>query len=254
MRQHEELRSSTVLGQLACGRRSEKWTCSAGQMASTLVAIVLVILCVVSDVTAQSSSLLRQDLPVTGKGPLLLDQASWMYQQLPPAQEIREQDIVTIRVDIKSQMFSDGEVERRKNALYDLRLTDWITLDGLKQIKPARMEDGDPRIRGQLDQQYRAQAEMETRESLKFDIAAKVVDIRPNGDLVLEAHQLIRINEEQWDYALTGVCSRQAIGPGFVVLSKDVAELQISKRERGVVNDGYRRGWFTRWLDTLHAF
>ena len=42
--------------------------------------------------------------------------------------------------------------------------------------------------------------------------------------------------------------------PTNTVLSENVAELSIHKREAGHVRDGYRRGWFTRWLDMLQPF
>ena len=96
--------------------------------------------------------------------------------------------------------------------------------------------------------------ELETAELLKFQIAAEVVDIRPNGNLVIEAHQQIINNEEAWDYSLSGICRRQDIQPGNVVLSNNIYDLKVNKRERGMVRDSYRRGWFLRWFDEFHWF
>jgi flagellar L-ring protein precursor FlgH len=42
--------------------------------------------------------------------------------------------------------------------------------------------------------------------------------------------------------------------PGSVILSKDVAELNIDKSELGIIRDGYRRGFVTRFLDTFSPF
>ena len=74
---------------------------------------------------------------------------------------------------------------------------------------------------------------------MTFRIAAAVVDIRPNGNLVIEARREIRNNEEVWMQSLTGVVRRQSIGPDRTVRSDEVAELRIDKRERGFVNDSY---------------
>ena len=92
-------------------------------------------------------------------------------------------------------------------------LADWLAFDG-KDIFPAPQEQGDPRISGSLQSQYRTESEMELRDALTFRIAAAVVDIRPNGNLVIEARREIRINEEVWVQSLTGVVRRQSIGPG----------------------------------------
>lgn len=199
-----------------------------------------------------------EPLPLAGEmsriQPLTLHDASWTFSPPPPPQEIRLHDIVSIRVDELARMQSEGDVQQRKNTLYDAILKDWIMLDGLRWVKPAPQSDGDPRVNGQLNQLYRAQAELETRESLAFNIAAEVVDIRPNGNLVLEANKTVHVNDETWEYSLSGLCRKEDIGPGNLIQSRNILHLDIGKRERGHVRDGYRRGWFQRWFDRLHPF
>ncbi len=202
---------------------------------------------------AQESSLFRQP-PATPQQRLELSDASMFYYQLPPPRQIVKHDLVTIRVDKKAVMSAEGEMQRRKNGVYDAVLADWIALKSLLEIKPAPQTDGDPRINGQLNQLYRAEGEMESREALAFDITAEVVDIRPNGLLVLEAHDTFRNNNEVWEYSLSGVCRPEDIDPGNTILSKHIAHLHVWKRERGHVRDSYRRGWVVRWLDVFNPF
>jgi flagellar L-ring protein FlgH len=179
---------------------------------------------------------------------------SWYEVPLPPPKEIKVHDIVTIRVDLGAQVISESEMQRRKNATYDALLNNWVVLNGLKSVKPAPQSDGDQRVQGNLNQLYRATGELETVESLKFEIAAKVAAILPNGNLVLEAHRQVINNDEVWMHSLTGVCRREDIGPGNMILSEDIADLEISKREHGHVRDSYKRGWFTLWLDRFNPF
>lgn len=202
----------------------------------------------------QNSSLYHQDLPV-GRRPFpTLENSSWTLTPALPPREIRVHDIISIRVDEASRMLAEGEVERRKNLLYNGVLLDWIRFTNGLDLKKAPQNDGDPRVKAQLDQLYRADSELETRESLVFNIAAHVADIQPNGNLVLEAHRQIRNNKEVWEYSLTGICRKEDLGPGNVVLSRDIADLQIHKREMGHVRDGYRRGWFLYILDQINPF
>jgi flagellar L-ring protein precursor FlgH len=95
---------------------------------------------------------------------------------------------------------------------------------------------------------------METRDSLTFRIGAHIVDIQPNGNLVIEARRHIRIDEELWEQSLTGVVRRQSIGPDRTVRSDEIADLWVDKRKQGFVKDGYTRGWFTRWYDKWKPF
>lgn len=178
------------------------------------------------------------------------------FYEIPvlPPKEIKVNDIITIRVDLGTRVSSEGEVQRRKTGRYDAVLNDWLVLTGLRKVKVAPQTDGDPRVQASTNQQYRATAELETSESMKFEIAATISHILPNGNIVLEAHREIENNNEVWLHSLTGTCRREDIGPGNLILSKDIASLRISKKELGTVRDGYKRGWVTRFMDRFNPF
>jgi flagellar L-ring protein precursor FlgH len=209
-----------------------------------------------SAIHAQDASLVSAPPAPQQAGRLTLENSSFMHRKLPPEAEQRElqiNDIVTVLVDYRSSMISEGDAEARRTASLNAVLADWLRFDG-KDIFPATQERGDPRINGSLSSQFRAESEMELRDALTFRIAAAVVDIRPNGNLVIEARREIQINEEVWLQSLTGVVRRQSIGPDRTVRSDEVAELRIKKQERGFINDSYSRGWFTRWYDKWKPF
>jgi len=175
---------------------------------------------------------------------------------LPPEARPRElevNDIVTVIVDFKSKFLSEGDAESRKTASLTAILADWIKLDG-GSLKPATQADGDPTVSGTLNSQFRAQSDVELNDSLTFKIAAEIVDIRPNGNLVIEAHQTIRNNEERWRISLTGVVRREAIQADRTVNSDSIYDLDIDKEELGQVRDGYARGWLGRIYDRYKPF
>lgn len=184
---------------------------------------------------------------------LTLGNTSWSYQKLPPPRELQLHDLVTVIVNEKSRTYSQGDLQRRRNANLDATLKDWIRLEGLS-IKPDAQSEGDPRIQGQLTSQVRAQNLMEARDNLQFTIAATVVDIRPNGNIVLEAHRRIDNNEERWEYFLTGIVRREDILPNNTIQSEDIADLQIQKLESGQIRDGYKRSWLMRLMDRFAPF
>jgi len=179
--------------------------------------------------------------------------ASWTYMPPPPRRTFRLQEIVTIRVDELARVMAQGRAESRRNMFYDALLRDWVTLTEGK-LRPAQQASGDPRINGQSNQQFRADASFDSRESLAFSIAARVVDIQPNGNLVLEANKTMWINDNQFETSLTGICRAQDIAPDNVVLSRDLVDLSIRKNEKGQLRDSYKRGWLTRWIGELNPF
>ncbi len=204
-------------------------------------------------VVAQSSSLYRRTISDTDRAPVRLEN-TYGYIPVPPPRELRKHDIVTVRVDEVQRMKSTGEVSARRNALYDAILKDWPFLLGLKAIKPSPQTLGDQRVNGQLNSIYRSEGELETNELITFNISAEIVDIRPNGNIVLEAHKNVRINNEVWSVSLTGECRPQDISPDNVVLSRHIANLEVKKFERGNVRESYRRGWFTKLFHLFQPF
>jgi flagellar L-ring protein precursor FlgH len=184
---------------------------------------------------------------------LMLPETSFTYQKIDPAKQIQLHDIITVIVNETSQVISEGEIQRRNRLGLDARLLDWLRFDGLA-IKPAPQLDGDPRIRGQLNAQIQNQMELETRDGMKFRIAAEVVDIRPNGRLVIEGRRFIENNNEIWEQAISGEVNPNDVLPNNTVLSEKIYDIKITKREEGHVRDGYRRGWFLKAMDKYKPF
>ncbi len=186
--------------------------------------------------------------------PLTLADASWTYQQvLEPKQLIKLNDLLTVVVREKSRMSTEGQVDRRKKAEGALALNDWIALDGFSVV-PAPQTNGDPKASGVVDNKYRAQANLQERDMLEFNIACVVADIRPNGTMIVEGHRKIQVNEEEWEYSLSGIVRPEDIMPNNTVQSEKIADLRILKRQAGHGRDGVRRGWLLKWLDTYQPF
>jgi flagellar L-ring protein precursor FlgH len=206
---------------------------------------------------AQDASLLL--VPPMGpkqKAGLLLENSSFMYRKLPPESEQRElqlNDIITVLVDYKSALQSDGDANSKKTASFNAVLSDWLKFDG-KNILPAAMNNGDPKVTGAVTSQFKTQADVKQNDALTFKIGASVVDIRPNGNLVIEARSTIRNDDEVWEHSLSGVVRRQSIGPDRTVRSDAIAEWNIYNRRKGFVHDGTNRGWLVKWYDQVKPF
>jgi flagellar L-ring protein FlgH len=198
----------------------------------------------------QNSSLLGQETQRQG---LMLERSSWTYQKVLESRPIGLNDQVTVLVNNKSVFINDGQMDRKKNGYGSLKLSDWILLKGFSVI-PDPQSAGEPKIRGEVDNKLRSQANLETREQLEFKITCKVVDIRPNGILVLEGTNSVENNDEISNYSLSGEIRAEDIKPDNTVLSSSVAHLRIKKYEEGHVRDGYRRGWMLKWLDKYQPF
>ncbi|RIK70879.1 MAG: flagellar biosynthesis protein FlgH [Planctomycetota bacterium] len=212
----------------------------------------------VSAATAQDSSLLQatpHGAPQDGPA-LSLQNGSYIFREVPAdarPRELQKHDTLIVLVDYRTRTLSEGDAENRKTSSLTAVLSSWIRFDG-KSLKAAPQNDGDPRVAGTYNSQYRTESDIELRDTLSFRIGAEIIDVRPNGNLYIEGNQVIRVNEEEWRLFVSGEVSRDSIQPDRTVSSDAIVNGQIVKEETGQVRDGYQRGWFTKWYDKYKPF
>ncbi len=111
-----------------------------------------------------------------------------------------------------------------------------------------------PTINANLQGRMQTTGQLTDQEGVRYRIAATVVDVLPNGNLVLEARKSIRSNRDVWEYSLTGVIRSEDILGNNSALSEDIANLKIVKKQRGKVYDSTRRPWGVLLYDLIFPF
>ena len=106
-----------------------------------------------------------------------------------------------------------------------------------------------------LDARFRADNQGGTSRNfdLTFMITAEVIDVRPNGNLVIEAKKRRFVNSDEEILLLTGEVSPKAI-INNVVKSEKIANLDIRVVGEGPANSVAKPGLMTRILDWLWPF
>jgi flagellar L-ring protein precursor FlgH len=219
-----------------------------------LFVVAFAMICQAQAALAQDSSLLRSGPPPSptpnqlGARPLTLAEVSLLHTPPEPVKTLELHDIVTVVVNLNSQLQSDGQVTNRKRANFDAVLKNWVKFEGFS-LKPDLQLDGSPEVQTNVNNQFRVQSNLKTLNTLTFTVAAEVVDVRPNGTLVIEARKQVDVNDEHWERWLTGVIRREDVTPDNKVMSEDVANLRVYNRETGAVRDSYKRGWIHKLFD-----
>ena len=210
--------------------------------------------CSQGGVQAQNNSLYQVQDGNGRQMPLTMQQGSLVYSKAPEIRAFQVQDIIQVRVDELARMTSQGRNDQRVNGQYNAILNNWLRLNGLRKAENDEMSDGPKSINGSLQETYRAENAVETTERLTLSIASRVVDIRPNGNLVIEGHKEVRINDQVWRVSLTGLCRQQDIGRDNTITSDRVIDFRLAKHESGATREGYRRGWFKAAYDRWRPF
>jgi len=105
---------------------------------------------------------------------------------------------------------------------------------------------GRKRLKGEGD--YDRTDEFTTR------MTAEVIEVLPNGNLVLEARTTIQNDKELTCIKLTGSCRPDDVTSANTVLSNQVHDLKIEKMNTGFVKDAADKGIIAQVLDALMAF
>jgi flagellar L-ring protein precursor FlgH len=80
-------------------------------------------------------------------------------------------------------------------------------------------------------------------------LSARVVEVLPNGDLVIEGTKDTTINNERQSLRIRGVVRPRDVTPGNVVLSTAIAHMEVLFDGKGVVTNANKPGWLY-WLFT----
>lgn len=172
----------------------------------------------------------------------------------PVPKTLAKHDLVTIVVREQSEYTSEGTTDTKKSAGLDSRVEAFPKFDLSDFVLSSAISDYQPRIAVNGDRNYKGEATVDRKDSLTLRVQAEVVDVKPNGTLVLQARKRIVTDEEAQLFVLTGVCRVQDITADNSVLSTQLFDLDVRKTHSGAVRDGTKRGFVPRALDWINPF
>ncbi|MEO0635575.1 MAG: flagellar basal body L-ring protein FlgH [Pseudomonadota bacterium] len=165
----------------------------------------------------------------------------------------RRGDILTILVSVTDSAQVENSTERKRTNSEDLgatgalggKLIDVIGADaaqagGLVDLNSANSSAGEGKIN--------------RRETLTTKIAAVVTQVLPNGNLVIEGRQEIRVNFEVREMIVAGIVRPEDIAADNTVESSKIAEARISYGGRGQITDVQQPRYGQQVLDVLLPF
>ena len=177
---------------------------------------------------------------------------------LPEPRRFAIHDLVFITVRESSESRFDGSLETEKQTEVEGEVTSFpsMTLQDLFELNLNSRELGEdrPRVGAELSREFEGEGEMSRSDSMSARLAARVIDIRPNGNLILEARKFLRTDDESVTLLLTGTCRPQDVAADNTLASYKLYDLHLVKITDGQVRKASTKGLITKFFDLLFNF
>lgn len=180
---------------------------------------------------------------------------SMMYIEPPKPRRFEINQQVMILVDENSQSQSKESLETNKNATMDASIKKAPSLVALLDGHLQEATGSPLTSLSTSDQQkYKGDGTYQRNDRFTARITATVIDVKPNGLMVLEARKSITTNGETQTIVLSGTCRREDVTNANTVLSSQLADLTIVQKTEGDLKDNASKGWITRVLEAVFSF
>jgi len=168
----------------------------------------------------------------------------------------RINDLVTIRVVESVSGTKSATTDTERTSSDDRSISKFLGLPldlGMKDLM-GMGQAFSPGTAGETSNKMKGKGATQRAGTLTALITAKVLDVLPNGNLVLEARKETLVNNENQILVLRGIVRPSDIRSDNTVISTYVADAQISLTGDGVIDDRQSPGWMTRALDVVWPF
>lgn len=163
-------------------------------------------------------------------------------------QALRRGDLITIHVLENTVAVGAGSVKDQRSFSAQSGLTQMLGMIGPRSgLANLFAPSSNEALSGQ--------GETNSTTQLTTDLTGQVVDVLPNGVLVVEARRSVEINNERQTAILRGLVRRADVAPDNSILSTSLGDLEVELQGKGVISDMTRRpNLLTRILLRIFQF
>jgi len=162
-------------------------------------------------------------------------------------------DIVTINIvessaaskEAKTQLDRDNEVKGGITSLLGYETE--IPTNG-RSISPSAL------LGAKYESGFKGSGKTSRKETMTAQISARIIQVLPNGNLVIRGSREITVNNEKQIIIIQGAIRAEDVSPDNTILSSYIADAKIDYIGRGDISRKQRPGWLARLIDFIWPF
>ncbi|MEX2215819.1 MAG: flagellar basal body L-ring protein FlgH [Phycisphaeraceae bacterium] len=176
--------------------------------------------------------------------------------RIPEPRLFTVNDLVTIVVRESSTNDTKADMETGKETKIKGELSEFPTFSVADFVKLGadQFVNGTPKVELDFKKDFTGDGKFKRSDAMTTRLTAKIIDIKPNGLLVLEARRYMRTDEESVAITLTGMCRSADVAGDNSVLSTNMHDLRLIKEHDGEIKGASQKGIFTKAFEFLFAF
>jgi len=163
-------------------------------------------------------------------------------------------DILTVKVNLKDSAKIDNETQRSRSNSETLSTPNFLGLETVvPKVLPGNASVA-PLVQTNSATANQGRGSVDRSETLATNIAAVVTQLLPNGNLVIEGRQEVRVNFEVRELIVGGIVRPEDIEADNTVTSTKIAEARIAYGGRGQITDVQQARYGQQVLDIILPF
>lgn len=163
-------------------------------------------------------------------------------------------DILTVMIEIEDTAEISNTTSRSRSGSDDVSVT---AAYGLGTIADTVLPGGNtlnPAVQAEGSQSTAGNGQISREEEITLRLAATVVDVLPNGHLVIRGSQEVRVNFELRDLQIAGIVRPEDISRRNVITYDKIADARIAYGGRGQLMDLQQPRYGQQVIDLLSPF
>jgi flagellar L-ring protein precursor FlgH len=161
-------------------------------------------------------------------------------------------DLITVRVVERASAERSTSTDLERQSSFQ---TGFDALGGLESLRRANPTfDPSNLLHQNTRSAHSGGGSIEKSDRVVFMVTAAVRQVLANGDLFIEGDRIVKLNDEEHHFYVSGVARPADVGNDNSIASTLLAEAEIEFFGEGSLSDKEKQGWFMSLLDFLWPF
>ncbi|MBI4658807.1 MAG: flagellar basal body L-ring protein FlgH [Verrucomicrobia bacterium] len=161
-------------------------------------------------------------------------------------------DIITVIVEESNQTKKDSSTKTDKSSELDASIESFLFSPGASKFMT---HNGKLPAMGMTSKNgFEGKGAINNSETITHRFGVRVVDVLPNGNLIVEGLRQTSFSGESQTVILRGTVRGYDVSSSNTVMSFNLADVSIRFDSSGSLSNAQKKGWFSRAWDVLTPF